>query len=193
MLKNQSNTISVPAAKLLPDSDRIAEIATQTGLVKRDSKKFCSLAFLLVCIKASISSSGTLEQLASALAKTTRRAMSRSGMYQRFHSETLAFFVSALYETLWKRFCVGAEFNNQEHFRGVIIEDSTFYKMNAKNFEEFPAHGNGACNTAGCKVDFTFDLLNNEVLEASLHLATQQDKEIGKQTLAYVRPQKEKG
>ena len=103
MSNSQSNILDVSAAKLLPDSNKTTEIAIRTGLVKRESIKFDALAFLLVCIQASVSASGTLEQLASALAKTTKTAMSRSAMHQRFHSETLSFFVTVFYETLSKR------------------------------------------------------------------------------------------
>ena len=146
------------------------------------------MAFLMVCIQASISASGTLEQLAAALAKSTNNAMSRSGMFQRFHEDTLRFFVSVFYETIQKK--LGEpDFSDQEkHFNRIVLEDSTQFKMNMKNAADFPAHGNASGETAGCKVDFAYDLLSNRVLDASLHLATDQDKEIGKQTLSLIRP-----
>ena len=187
MSNSQSNIENVPAAKLLPDSYKTTEIAIQTGLIKRDSKKFDALAFLLVCVQATVSASGTLEQLASALSKTTKKAMSRSAMYQRFHSDTLKFFVTVFYEILNKKMGLKAPIKLQKHFDRVIVEDSTQFKMNLKNAKNFPAHGNATGETAGAKVDFTFDLLSNQVIDASLHLATEQDKEIGKQTLLQVR------
>jgi len=179
----KSNNERVSATKLLPDETRINQIALDTGLVKRISLKFSPFAFMMVCIQATAGELGTLEHLASELAKTTFNAMSRSGMFQRFHETTVHFFVSIFYETLCNKINSDTPLCQHSHFRRIIVEDSTQFKMNAKNSENFKAHGNAAGDTAGCKVDFTYDLLSKSVLQVSLHLATDQDKEIGKQTL----------
>lgn len=187
MSKHQSNSHTVSAAKLLPNSDKVGQIAIQTGLVKRMSSKFNPLAFVMVCMQATIGKSGTLEQLASELAKTTTHAMSRSGLFQRFTETTVCFFVSLLYETLGTKIKLDEKISHCPHFKRILIEDSTQFKMNAKNSPQFPAHGNGVSETAGCKVDFTYDLLSKKVLQVSLHTATEQDKEIGKQTLMLMK------
>lgn len=188
MFKSQPNNEIVSADELLPNPNRIAEIATQTGLVQRKSKKFDPFAFLMVCIQSTITASGTLEQLASALGKTTRDAMSRSAIFQRFHATTVRFFVCIFYETLAKKIGIDQQLEDHRIFDRILVEDSTQYKINAKNSGDFPGHGNGSGETAGCKVDFTYDLLSKEMIEVSLHGATEQDKEIGKQLLAMIKP-----
>jgi IS4 transposase len=66
-------------------------------------------------------------------------------------------------------------------FNRVIIEDSSQAKTHVNNAEDFPGHGMGNVKTAGCKSDLAFDLLTGEPLFQTLHLATDQDRELGKQ------------
>jgi hypothetical protein len=70
----------------------------------------------------------------------------------------------------------------------VIIEDSSQVKLPKDNHENFPAHGNGKSETAGCKFDLAFDLLTGNPVLQSLRLATDQDKELGKDLVDLVRP-----
>ena len=52
----------------------------------------------------------------------------------------------------------------------------------------FPGHGNGKGKTAGCKSDLAFDLLTGEPVFQTLHLATEQDRELGKDLVDLVEP-----
>ena len=65
-------------------------------------------------------------------------------------------------------------------FGRVIIEDSSQVKLPKVNHLDFPGHGNDGGETAGCKFDLAFDLLTGEPVANTLHLATEQDREIGK-------------
>lgn len=60
--------------------------------------------------------------------------------------------------------------------------------MPKANAEDFPAHGNHHGQTAGVKIDFAYDLLSGSVISDSLAAATTQDKVIGKETIARLRP-----
>jgi hypothetical protein len=60
-------------------------------------------------------------------------------------------------------------------------------KLAKANHEEFPGHGNDGGKTAGCKFDMAFDLLSGEPVTSTLHLATEQDREIGKDLVDLIR------
>lgn len=72
-------------------------------------------------------------------------------------------------------------------FGRVLIEDSSHVKLAKANHEEFPGHGNDEVKTAGCKFDLSFDLLTGEPVTSELHLATEQDREIGKDLVDLIR------
>ncbi len=54
--------------------------------------------------------------------------------------------------------------------------------------ECFPAHGNHHGKTAGVMIDFAYDLFSGTVLFHSLEGATTQDKTIGKEAIAVLKP-----
>ena len=74
-----------------------------------------------------------------------------------------------------------------EVFGRVIIEDSSQVKLPKVNHVDFPGHGNDGGETAGCKFDMAFDLLTGEPVANTLHLATEQDREIGKDLVDLIR------
>ena len=183
MLKDQSHCETIPAAQLLPSYDKINDIAIQTQLVRRISDKFCPQAFLMIVLQATIQGKGTLEHLASELGNATSRPMSRSGMHQRFTTSTVKFFIQTLFHVMAKDWNIPDKIKNDLLFQRILIEDSSQLNMNARNSNNFPAHGNGKSKTAGCKIDFTYDLLAKKPVNMSLHLATDQDKDLGKEVL----------
>lgn len=180
MTKHQLQIEEIPAADLLPSYNEVAALAMSSGFIQRESSKLCPLGFLLVLIKATITGKSTLEGMASDLGALTESPMSRSGFFQRFNSATVRFLISVLYQILAKSWELPPEVKKALPFSRLLIEDSTQLWMNPKNAEEFPGHGNGSGPTAGCKVDFCYDLLNSSIVDMSLHLATDQDKELGK-------------
>lgn len=180
MSKHQLQIEEIPAADLLPSYNEIAALAMSSGFIQRESSKLCPLGFLLVLIKSTITGKSTLEGMASDLGALTESPMSRSGLFQRFNPNTVRFLTSVLYQILTKSWELPAEVKNSLPFSRLLIEDSSQLRMNPKNAEEFPAHGNGSGATAGCKIDFCYDLLSSSIVDMSLHLATAQDKELGK-------------
>ena len=60
--------------------------------------------------------------------------------------------------------------------------------MPKANADYFPAHGNHHGKTAGVKIDFAYDLLTGNIIAHSLEQATMQDKSIGKEAIAELKP-----
>jgi hypothetical protein len=60
------------------------------------------------------------------------------------------------------------------------MEDSSKIALRGANHPDFPGHGNGTFRTAGCKFDYAFNLVREDVFHCELHLAKTQDRQIGK-------------
>ena len=180
MSKHQPRIEEIPAADLLPSYNDVLDLAISSGLTLRDSNKFCPHAFLLVLIQSTITGESTLESLAADLGEVTKSPMSRSGLFQRFDDSTVKFLMSVLYQVLSDNWELSEPLKRSLPFFRILIEDSTQLRLNPKNAEDFKAHGNGSGVTAGCKIDFCYDLISSSIVDMSLHSATAQDRDLGK-------------
>ena len=61
------------------------------------------------------------------------------------------------------------------------------YKMNKRNRESFPGHGNQKSESSGCKIDLSFDLLTGCPVLQILDKATTQDKKLGRNLVDVVQ------
>ena len=187
MSKYPSQNETIPAADLLPSYDQIQTLAIQTQLIQRQSSKFCPMGFLLMILKSSVTGHTTLNEMAAQLAKTTSNAMSRSGLFQRFSTSTTQFLNAVLYHILSQKWRIDHNLKDRLPFKRILIEDSTQLRMNPLNSQEFPAHGNASGATAGCKIDLCYDILNSQPVNLSLHQATTQDKDCGKDIIDLIQ------
>ena len=184
-----SKTIS--ASKLVARSKKLFSsfefLARKTGLIVRSSAKFTADAFVMVLLQSITSGKGSFNQLALALELCGIPALSRQALWKRVGANAVRFMMEATRSVLEERW-------GEEHliaakiFGRVIIEDSSQVKLPKDNHEDFPAHGNGKSETAGCKFDLAFDLLTGKPVLQSLRLATDGDKELGKDLVDLVRP-----
>lgn len=106
--------------------------------------------------------------------------MTRQSLHERIGATSTAFLMQVACELTLQRFAPVADTLADSPIRRVLIEDTSAQAMPKANAKEFPAHGNHLGATAGVKIDFAYDLLAGEVVSHSLHLATEQDKSIGK-------------
>ncbi|MGD9419464.1 MAG: hypothetical protein Q7R22_011015, partial [Verrucomicrobiota bacterium JB025] len=166
---------------ILPDLDLIA---TQTGMVVRKSKKFTPDAFLLTLMNSVVTGKGSLNQLVTCLKDRVEKSMARQSLHQRIGTATTSFMMGVLCDLMHQRFRPSALALENCPILRVIIEDASGQVMPKGNAETFPAHGNHHGATAGAKIDLAYDLLSDEVVSHSLHLATEQDKSIGKDLIA---------
>ena len=179
------STCSRPSILTLPDLNTIAH---KTGLVVRKSAKFTPAAFLQTLLGSVVSGLASLNQLADCLKDFTESAMARQSLHDRFSSRSTAFLVAVHHDLMRQRLQETADVLRNSPIKRILIEDSSCQAMPKSNADLFPAHGNHHGSTAGVKIDFAFDLLTGEALSHSLHAATEQDKTIGKDFLAQVRP-----
>jgi len=169
----------------LPDLDTLAR---KTGLVIRKSAKFTAAGFLQSLLGSVVTGLASLNQLADSLKDFTSAAMSRQSLHDRFSTRSTAFLMAVLHELMDQRFQETSEVLGSSPIRRILVEDASGQVMPKSNAGAFPAHGNHHGPTAGVKIDFAFDLLAGKALSHSLHQATEQDKTIGKDFLAQVRP-----
>lgn len=180
-----SKTSPADRSKLiLPDLDLIA---TQTKLVVRNSSRFSPAAFLQTLLSAVATGKASFNQIVAELKDRTEKSMARQSMHERIGIESSAFLLSVLCHLLKQRFKPAALALEGSAIRRVIIEDSSGQAMPKSNAPDFPAHGNHHGQTAGVKIDLAYDLLSDEVISHSLHLATEQDKTIGKDLVTEIR------
>jgi len=161
-------------------------IAKGTGLIQRLSRRFSAGGFVSVLMKATISGKASFNDLAAALGKIEERKLSFQAMAKRVDTSAVAFMLQAVAAAASSRW------NDEDliqtgNFNRVILEDSSQIALPAANHDDFPAHGNGISKTAGCKFDFAFDLVRGDVIHHDLHLATTQDREIGKDLVDKLR------
>ena len=162
-------------------------LARKTKLIVRHSAKFSAQGFTLGVLKAVITGRASFNHLAMSMGLSETKAMSRQALHQRVDRSAVAFMMSATAQAIKDRWddellIVTKKFNR------ILIEDSSQAKTDKRNAEDFPGHGNGKGVTAGCKIDLTFDLLTGEPILEALHLATQQDREIGRDLVDLAKP-----
>jgi len=181
---------SISASRLADRSktffSRLDFLAKKTKLIVRNSAKFSAEGFTLGVLKAVVTGKASFNQLAMSMGRSEHKAMTRQALHQRVDQSAVAFMMSATGEAIKERWDNQSQIATKR-FKRVIIEDSSQAKTDKRNAEDFPAHGNGNGKTAGCKIDLAFDLLTGEPISEALHLATEQDRELGKDLVDQVR------
>ena len=165
---------------------KLDSIARQSGMIVRRSKKFSAAGFVTATLKAVVSGKGSFTQLAINLAPSETHSLTAQALWNRIDGKAASFMREVLAEALKQRW-ITQHLIACDEFGRIIIEDSSQVKLPKDNAENFPAHGNDKGETAGCKFDLAFDLLKGQVVSNSLHLATTQDKEIGKDVVGLVK------
>lgn len=168
-----------PAAHAISLFNGLEDLARETGLIRRLSKKFSACGFVLTLLRAVLSGKASFNQLAIELSHTEASSLSAQAMWKRVDESAIRFMTSLTAKALKERWAEG-QVIPCKIFKRVIIEDSSQVKLPSDNHEDFPGHGNDKGKTAGCKFDFAFDLLEGEVISTTLHRATDQDRELGK-------------
>ena len=166
--------------------DKLDPLAKKSGLVVRKSKGFSASGFVLSLMKSIITGKASFTQLAVNLGHSELKSISRQAIWKRMDLSTIPFLLDTVGTALKQRWSDEALIATGV-FGRVIIEDSSQVKLPKANHEEFPGHGNDGGKTAGCKFDMAFDLLTGEPVTSVLHLATEQDREIGKDLVDLIR------
>jgi len=114
-------------------------------------------------------------------------AMSKQGVHKRINRYAVSFLLGVVKELLTNHSAdVLAEFESAG-FTRILVEDSSTLRLPKTNAELFPAHGNASGTTAGVKCNLCYDMLSQNPVNFDLYSATEQDRVIGKETLAQAR------
>ncbi len=165
---------------------RLNEIARKTEFVIRDSRKFRPENFLLSLLKSVCSGKASFNQLAMSLGGSAP-AISRQGVHKRINRFAVAFLIQIISDLLTNHSADVLEEFSRSGFKRILVEDSSTLRLPKANAELFPAHGNASGSTAGVKCDLCYDLLSQQPVGFDLHRATEQDRTIGRDTLALAR------
>jgi len=158
---------------------KLVSLGKESKLIERQSPKFSAEGFLLSLFKGVITGKASFNQLAANLRRSEKKSMSRQALHDRVDTSAVSFMIATTGQALNERWGEQALICS-EVFGRVMVEDSSQAKTHAKNAGDFPAHGNGTGKTAGCKSDLAFDLLTGNPISQTLNLATDQDRELGK-------------
>ena len=113
--------------------------------------------------------------------------MSKQAVHKRFNKFAIAFLLQVISDLLTNHCSDALDEFSRSGFKRILVEDSTTLRLPKANAELFPAHGNSSGSTAGVKCDLCYDLLSQQPIAFDLHRATEQDRTIGKETLALAR------
>jgi len=174
-------------ARSLLSVSRLSEIARKTSLVTRNSRKFCPGNFLLTLLKSVCSGKASFNQLAMSLGGSATLGMSKQAVHKRINKYAVAFLLQVISDLLANHSSGTLEEFSKSGFKRILVEDSSTLRLPKANAELFPAHGNSSGSTAGVKCNLCYDLLSQQPISFSLHRATEQDRTIGKETLALAR------
>lgn len=163
---------------LLPKPAKIEEIARQTKLIRRHSRKFSANGFLLSLVKSVVKGDTSLNQIAMNLAGFSHQSMTRQAVFQRLGPASTSFLLGILNQLLATRFPLAERLIKSRRFGRVLVEDSTVISMARSNAENFPNNGNGKFMTAGCKFLLVADLLSGKTVECQLHAAREADQSL---------------
>jgi hypothetical protein len=166
---------------------KLDPLARETELIVRKSSRFSAEGFVLGIFKAVINGKASLNQIARNMGQSEGKAMTRQAVHKRVDQSAVAFMMSATGQAIKERWDDKALIVTKR-FNRVILEDSSQARTDKRNAEDFPGHGNDKGKTAGCKIDLAFDLLTGEPILEALHLATAQDRELGKDLVDMVKP-----
>ena len=140
---------------------QVGSIATQTGLIVRRSAKFSAEGFVVTLRQSVTSGKASFDQLARSLSYCEAKCLSRQALWNRVDAKAVRFMMEVNRRAVEQRWSSEVLIASK-HFARVILEDSSQVKLAKDNHEDFPAHGNGKSETAGCKFDLSFDLLTGE-------------------------------
>lgn len=168
-------------------STKLHDIAKKTKFILRDSKKFSAQGVLTALMKCVITGKGSFREIASLLAGLENKTMSRQAAHKRINSKCVQFLSQVACSIMASQAKPVRKFCSKLGIKRILIEDSTFQKMNPINAGNFPAHGNKKGVTAGFKMDLIYDLLEGKVVFQGFFSGTKQDKIIGREILKFIK------
>ena len=167
---------------------QLSKIAKATTFIMR-KRKVTAEGFLLCFLKSIFNGKASFQQMASRLGRIDEMDITKQGLWQRIDESAIAFLLATLTTALGQRW----QPVSKKHpalaklFGRILTEDSTQHRFHMGNAEIFNAHGNGRSKTAGVKVDLTIDLFTGQAVDESIHCATAQDKDLGKDIVDLVK------
>lgn len=164
-----------PAAAPHPILSKLDDLARDSGLIQRRSRKFSADGFLFALIQCATRGTSSFQHLATSQAGFEHRSMTRQGISGRLNPGSSGFLVRVMNELL----CKNKKGVSNSLFQRILIEDSTVISMAKSNAEHFPNNGNGKIETAGCKINLVTDSLSGRPVSAGLHDARSPDQSIG--------------
>lgn len=113
-------------------------------------------------------------------------SITRQALAKRFTKEATRFSKLLFIQLLKSNLSREQETFTNTIFNRILIKDSTCNQLPANLQEYYPGNG-GASSKAAVRVQFEFDLKNNEVTELSVSAFNDQDRENAKGTLCNIR------
>ncbi len=166
---------------------KLSIIAKASTFIMR-KRKLSAEAFLLCLFKSIFNGKASFHEMASRIGRI-EEPITKQALWKRVDATAIAFLLNTLASALSQRWERVSEKHLAllDHFGRILVEDSTQHRFHMANTEIFNAHGNGRSKTAGVKVDLTIDLLTGQAVHETIHCATAQDRELGKDLVDLVQ------
>jgi hypothetical protein len=167
---------------------QLSKIAKATTFILR-KRKVRAEGFLLCFLKSILNGNASFRQMASRLGRIDEIRITKQGLWKRVDHTAIAFLLATLTTALGQRWKAVSKKQPglADLFGRILTEDSTQHRFHMGNAKTFKAHGNGKSETAGVKVDLTIDLLTGQAVDETIHCATAQDKNLGKDIVDLVK------
>jgi IS4 transposase len=134
------SSIENPLRKMFPE-EWLRETARETGLIKRERKIDPTIIFWVLTLSFGVRLQRTLASLKRQYEKEANTTLSDSSWYYRFTPELVEFLHQCVIhgiEELAKE--PGRNLSKKlEHFKDVLIQDSTIVRLHSSLAEQFPA------------------------------------------------------
>ena len=163
-----------PAAAPHPILSKLDDLARDSGLIRRRSRKFSADGFLFSLIQCATRGTSSFQHLATSQAGFEHHATTRQGMSGRLNPGSSAFLVKVMNGLL----CKEQKDDSSSLFQRILIEDSTVISMAKSNAVHFPNNGTGKVETAGCKINLVTDSVSGRPVSAGLHEVRSPDQSI---------------
>ena len=190
-----TNQVGANCADPLRDVlDQVCEFAKSSGLVQRESSKFCPKELLLSTLCLLGESRSTFHAISQDHhSHTSKPSPSPQAFHQRISNrpeEVKTFMELCINRALEASNALRKIIRASEKWRinRILIGDSSSIPLPKVLASSFPATGNTHGRVAGAKLNLTFDLLGYEVVQAEVITEQKDDKIVGQSVLEILQP-----
>lgn len=158
----------------------VAQLARETGFVKRAGGKIDATDFIAHMCEESIRGTVSNNDMATTLQAATGVSVSRQACWERIDAECVVFFEAVLATLIRSRLAPQA-WKLCPMFKRILIQDSTIIQLPAKLFERFSGVRNQITTTCHARIQGVYDLCSGRFIKFSIDPYSKNDFSVASQ------------